>query len=148
RLRPLPVHATIDFLDEIANLDFLRLRTVEVRLAEKRSGEEQRGVDGRQLGVAESVTGLHVEEVIEEAFVSDGPAHARVLRRIVKKAQRPENPLPRLFTLDVPALGADGISRQAESHGRNARERLGRITIGNEPVFAICRVPEKTKCTL
>ena len=73
RLCPAPIDAAIDLVGQPADFGFLRLRPVEVRLAEQHAREQQRRVHGRKLAVLEALPRLHVEEMIEKPFVSGHP---------------------------------------------------------------------------
>src|SRR5205085_6136822 len=92
-LRPVPVDAAIELFGELADFDFLVLGAAEVGLAEKDARHQDRGMDGGELAVVEPLPGLHVEEVIEKAFVAGDAALRRTLRRVVEEAQRGENTL-------------------------------------------------------
>src|SRR4029079_10328100 len=70
RLCPAPVYTRVDLVHERTDLHFLRVRSVEVRLAEQRTGKEDGRVDRRQLTVLEAFAALHVQEVVEEAPVT------------------------------------------------------------------------------
>ncbi len=75
---PGPVGAQEERVGEGADAVLAGRPRVEVGLAEERAGEQQRGVDGRELDVLEAVAGRGVHEVIEQAAVAD---HARRARR-------------------------------------------------------------------
>ena len=141
-LRPLPVDAAVDLLCEVADLRFLRLRAVEIGLAEKRTRQEQRSVDGRELAVVEALARLHVEEVIEEALVAGRATAVGTLRRAAEEAERRKHPLPRRLARDITALDADRISSQPEADRGHTGKRRSRITIRDQAVFRVGGVPE------
>ena len=145
RLGPAPVDATIELVGKAADLDFLRMRAVEVRLAEEHAREQQCGVDRRQLAVVVARAGAHVEEMVEEALVSGHAVRACALWRVPQEAQRGQHALAGVGPCDVAALDTDRIRSKAEADSRDARERWRRIAVGDEPVLRIRGVPEEAE---
>jgi len=85
RLRPGPVHARINGVDQLPYPRLIVVGLVEPALAEQHSGQQQRRVHRRQLAATGSQSAVHVEEVIEEAMVSGHAVEVRALRRFVEK---------------------------------------------------------------
>src|SRR5207248_1947688 len=79
-----PVHATVDLVRQLSDLELLRLLRVEIALTEEHAPEEQRGVDGRDLAVVGARTGAHVDEVMEESVL---------VRFVREEAQRRQHAL-------------------------------------------------------
>ena len=144
-LSPTPVDATIDFLSQSANFDFFEIRAGEVGLTEQGACQQYCGIDGRKLGVTESLPGFHVEEVIEKSFVARRAAGAVTLRRVAKEAQRREHAQAGSFARDVTPLDANGVGGKAESNRCDARVRRRWITIRDQAVFGICGFPEESE---
>jgi hypothetical protein len=148
RLCPPPVYTPVDRVHERPDLDFLRIRAVEVRLAEQRPGDQDRGVDRRELAVLEALARLHVQEVIEEPAVPGHSARLRPLRGRGEEAQRRDHAASRLLARDVAALDADGIGGEAEAHGGDARVRRRGVPVGDQSVLGIGGVPEEPEGSL
>ncbi len=142
-LERVPLGRGVELLGELADLALLRVVAVEVALAEERAGEEERGVDGRQLDRLEARAGLHVEEVVEETLVA-GPAPClRPGRRRGEEAQRGEHPRPRLLARHVAALDADGIGGEPEAHRRDRGERGRGPAVRHQAVLRVGALPEE-----
>src|SRR5437588_4368311 len=147
-LSPTPIDATIDFLSQSANFDFFEIRAGEVGLTEQGACQQDRGVDGRKLGITESLPGFHVEEVIEKSLVARHAAGAFTLWRIAKEAQRREHAQAGRFAGDVTTLDADRVGGEAESNRRNARVRRRWVATRDQAVLGICRFPEESEGAL
>ena len=147
RLRPAPVHAAIDVLGELADLDLLVFRSAEVRLAEKHAGEQDRRIDCGELAVLEPLPGLHIDEMVEEPLVAGNPVGRRALRRIVEESQRGQHPLARGLAGDIAAFDADRICGEAEAYRCDARKRGCRIAIRDQAVLRITGIPEEPEGT-
>ena len=145
RLGPLPIDAGVDLIDQTANLRFLGVGAVEIRLIEKRAGQQDRGVDRRELAILEPLPGLHVQKVVEKTLVTGRAFYVVSLRRIAEEAQRSEDTPPSFFARDIPALDRDRIAGKPETDGCDARIRRRRIPIGNQSVFRVRRIPEEAK---
>src|SRR5205823_765921 len=125
-----------------------RMRSAEIGLAEKGAGEKDRRVDGRKLAILEAQPGLHVEEVVEESFVTCDAFDAVALRRVAEKAQRGEHALARLLAGDVATFDGHRVARETEPHRGDARVGRCRKAIGDQAVLRIGGVPEEAKRTL
>ena len=148
RLRPPPVDPPIDVVHEGPDLDFLRVRPVEVGLTEQGAGEQDSGIDGGQLAVPEALARFHVQEVVKESAVTGRPPGVSALRSFGKKPQGREHALPCLITRDVAALDADRVCRETEAHGGDARVRRGRIPVRDQSILGIGSIPEEAERTL
>ena len=148
RLRPAPVHAAIDLLGELADLDLLVFRSAEVRLAEKHAGEQDRRIDCGELAVLEPLPGLHIDEMVEEPLVAGNPMGRRTLRRIVEESQRGQHPLARGLAGDIAAFDADRIRGEPEAYRCDARKRGCRIAVRDQAVLRIRGIPEEAEGAL
>ena len=107
----------------------------EVLPGHQRAGGQQRRVDGRQLAVPHALTGLHVDEVVEETALA---LHAAA----DKAAQR--QPGARLAGVgaDPAAFHRDRQGGQAEAGGSDAGDGSRRAAIAHQPVDRIDLRPE------
>src|SRR5688572_13076445 len=94
------------------------------------------------------MTGLHVEEMVDESAVAGRLRCAIVLWCIPKKAERRQHALACLRSRDPPALDADDVRGQTEADGRDARERRGRPAVRHQSVSRVRRLPEIAKRAL
>jgi hypothetical protein len=145
RLHPPPVGAREQLVGDPAELGLGRIRPVEVLAAEQRAREQERRVDRRQLGVAEAVPGLHVEEVVVEALVAGDAFPGLTLRRVPEEPQGREDPIARRLAGNVAALDADRVRREPEADRGDARERRRRIAIRHQSGSRIGRLPEEVE---
>src|SRR5512141_1252877 len=114
RLRPVPFDTPVQRFRERADLGLLGALTVEVRLAQENSGEEERRVDRREFDGLEALASLHIEEVVEEPPVTDDAARRRPLRSRREESERRQHALPGVFAAHPAALDADRIRGQTE----------------------------------
>jgi hypothetical protein len=140
--RPRPVHAAVEVVRDLAQFPLLRIVAVEVARDEQHTGHEQRGVDGRELGVAVAQARAEVQEVVEKSLVAGRRRRLRSLRQVVEELQRGQNAVARLRARDPAALDADGVGVQRESAGGDARERRLRPAVGDEAGAGFGGVPE------
>ena len=144
RLHPRPVDAPVQRVGQRADLLFLRRVTVVVALREQHAAEQQGGVDAGQLHAPPvAQAGLHVEEVVVETAVAGGVVLAGVLRRVGEEAQRDQGAMDRLLATDPAPFRADAVRGQAETHRRDAGERLPRPVVRCQPVDRIGGVPQE-----
>src|SRR6059036_483066 len=147
-LGPSPVYTPIDVVHERANFHFLGVRAVEVGLTEQRAGEQDSGIDSRQLTVLEAFARLHVQEVIEESPVTGPTPSLGTLRSPGKEPERREHALLCLLARDVATLDADGIRGEGEAHRGDAGVRRRGIPVRDQPVLGIGGVPKEAEGTL
>ena len=88
-------------------------------------------------------TGLHVEEVIEEALVASRPAALRPLRRIPEKPQGRQREIARFLARAPAAFDADGIGRKRKPHRGDAAEGRRWPAVRHQAVRAVHRFPEE-----
>ena len=146
--RPWPVHPAIQVVRDLSHLLLLRVVTVEISLHEQHAGHEQRGVDGRQLGIAVAHADAEIQEVIEKSLVAAGARRLGTLRQVVQEFERRQHARARLRARDPAAFRADRVGVQREADGRDARERRLRPAIGHESRVGLGRVPEKIEGAL
>ena len=144
-LRPGPFDPAVDQLGEVADLLLGARVAVEVHLRGQHAAEQQRRVDRRQLGRAEALPVLHVQEVIVEPAIAGHPVLVGSLRGVREEAQRAQRAQPRLAARDEAALRADHVGRQGEADAGGAGERRRRIAIRREAVLLVGRVPEEAE---
>ncbi len=144
-LGPFPIDAEVDRIGERANLLLSRVAAVVVALREQDAGEQERGVDRGQLDRLEAAAGLHVEEMIEEAAIAGGVRAGRVLRGGPEELQRFECAVGGLGASDPAVFYADGVRRQREPDGGDARERRRGPAVGGQAVAGRRQVPEEVE---
>jgi hypothetical protein len=144
-LRPGPVHAAVDLVDEAADAGLVGLLAVEEALRMQRAHQQQRGVDGGQLAAPEAQPRLHVEEVIEEALVAGHAGPARALRQAGEEAQRRERALAGLLTGDVAARHTHRVGAEREADGRDAGEGRRGPAVRRQAGLGVGRVPEEVE---
>ncbi len=147
-LRPRPIDARIELIDDRADLRLCSVGAVEERLAVQRAGQQQRGVDGGQLALAGARAGGHVEEVIEKALVARGAGGLRALRRVVKKAQRRQRAFACLLARDPAAGHTDRVAREREAHRCNAGHGRRGPAVGRQAGAGVGRFPEEAEAAL
>src|SRR5262249_45589217 len=143
RLGPAPVDACGQLVDDAADLRLVAVLAVEERLRVQRPAQQQRGVDGRQLAIAGTQAGVHLEEVIEEPAVTGHALGARALRQIAQEAQRQQRARARLLARHIAALDADAVGRQRETDRRDAARARLRPAVRREAVGAAAGFPEE-----
>ena len=84
-LRPFPVDAPVDRVDQGADLRLVGMVGIEVGLRVQHAADQQRRVDRGQLAAAGALTGLHVEEMVEESLV---PRHADAAASLAAHCER------------------------------------------------------------
>ena len=144
-LRPVPVDAGIDVVDQRPDQRLVRVGAVEPRLAMQHAGEEQRGVDGRQLAGTEAGAGLRVEEMVEEALVAGHARRCAALGRVVEEADRRQHAGPRLLPGDEAPLRAGDVGGEAEAHRRDAGEGWGGPAVEDEAGGGVGGFPEEVE---
>jgi hypothetical protein len=144
-LRPGPLDPAVDQLGQVTDLFFGARVAIEVHLRRQHAAEQQRRIDRRQLGRAEALPVLHVQEVVEETTVAGHPGFVGTLRRVGEEAQRAQRAQPRLAARHEAALRADHVGRQGEADAGRAGERRRRIAIRGEAVLLARRVPEEAE---
>ncbi len=144
-LCPGPLDAAVDQLGQVADLLLGARVAIEVRLRGQHAAEQQRGIDGRQLGRAEALTVVHVQEVIVEAAIAAHAGLCGTHRRVREKAQRAQRPQPCLAARHEAPLGADHIGGQREADTGSAGERRRGIAVRREAVLLVRRVPEEAE---
>ena len=132
--RPVPFDPVVDRLGQAPNFHLVGMVAVEPARGEQHAGDQQSGVDRRQLGPAETVTGLHVEEMVEEALVAGDARRLRPLRGVVEEADGGQGALARLGPADPAPLDPDRPAGQGEADGSHRREGLGRPAVGRQTV--------------
>jgi len=83
--------------------------------------------------------------VIEEAVIAGGAADGGILWRGPEEPQRGQGAVGGLLSGDPGALDADGVGREREADGGDARELLGRPAIRREAVRGRRAVPEEVE---
>ena len=148
RGEPRPVDRGVDPIREQADAAFVGMLAVEPFAREQHAAEQQRGVDRRQFSIAETLPGLHVEEVVEEALMAADAARGGALAGVGEEFQRGERPRTCLRPRDPAARRANRIRRKREPHRRDRRKGRRRPTIGREPGRWIGSVPEEAEGAL
>src|SRR5205823_10482573 len=82
---PQPVDAAVNPVRQAANGRLVRVRSIEIFTGVKNPGEQEGGVDGRQLTFPGAQAGIYVEEMIEPAAAADDPIRLRTLRCVPKR---------------------------------------------------------------
>src|SRR5258706_7633357 len=86
-LHPWPLNSPVEGLRKLADLNFALIGTGEIGTRRQYSGEQERGIDGRQFRFPHASAGLHIKKMVIETLVTRNiPAIA--LRTGPKKAQR------------------------------------------------------------
>ena len=129
---PVPFDPLVQGLDPAADLDLVRVVAVEIAGGEQHAGHQQGRVDGRQLVGPVAVTGLHIEEMIEEALVPRRAGRLRPLGQAVEIADGDQDPLARLVPAHPAALDADGPAGQGETDRGDGAEGFAGPAIGRQ----------------
>jgi hypothetical protein len=145
---PRPVHAPIQLVRERADGLLLGIVEVEEIADEQHAGDEQRGVDGGDLGIAVAMTRREIQEVIEETFVTGGARGVRPLWRVAQELERHQDACDRGVARHESALHADRVGIEREAAGRDAGEGRLRPAIGDEPGACLGRIPEEIEGAL
>ena len=135
-LRPAPVDAAVQHVDQLAKLDLGRRVGVEVNARGQCAGDEQRGIDRRKLRAPDTGAGAQVQEVVVEAPVA-GRLGTAALIAVVEEAQHGETARDRFGARHPTALHGSGIARQCEARHRDARGRILPRGVGDETVRRI-----------
>src|SRR3954465_1924844 len=124
--RPAPVDALVNEFCERAYLGLGFTLAVEILCCGQNTGDEQSGIDGRQLAIPRAVAGIHMEKMVEEAAIASRVAF-RALFGVGEEVQRVEYTLCGFLAADPAALDANRIGRKPEADcgdaGRDARDR-------------------------
>ena len=138
---PGPVDALVEHAGDGADLGLGTAGAIEILRRRERAGDEDRGVDARQLAVPGASAARHVEEVIVEAAMA-GRVGRFALLAAGEEAQHRQGSLGGLVALDEAAFGADHVARQRHAHCGDARWPVGGGLVENEPVLAVDLVEE------
>src|ERR1700675_747134 len=104
---PRPIHALVDCGCEILNLGI-----IEMLASRQHATEQKRGVDRGEFTIPYSLSGFHIDEVVEEAvFVGQSPR---------EKAKRLPHPIPDRRRLPVSARFPDAQASESKAGCRNA----------------------------
>ena len=134
--RPGPVDASVQRIGELADVALVARRRIEVDRGVEHAGDQQRGVDHRQLRGPDPRAAAHVEEVVVEALEARRLRAAALVAR-VEEMQRGER-APRGVSARHPAaLDADDVGRQREADDRDAARRVGARGVGDQAVVAV-----------
>jgi hypothetical protein len=142
----MPVDSIVNPDYEIANGGFIGMGTVEIFPRVKRAREKERGVDGRQLTFPNAQAGVHVEEMIKPASVTDIAHGIGALGLIAERSQGPQNSLATLLACDPTVVNADTNSRQPKTDRGNAAIRVGSGTVADQAVRGVGFEPEVIEC--
>ena len=85
----MPLDSIVNPIYEIANGGFVGMGAAEVFPSVKRAGEEERGVDGRQLTFPSAQAGVHIEEMEKPTSVTDMAHGIGTLGLFVERPKRP-----------------------------------------------------------
>ena len=117
--RPAPIHPPVQRVSEPSHLTLSAGVPVEIGGGGQGAGDQDGGVDGRQLGTPCTPAARDIEEMVEEALVAGRIAHWSV-RSVPEEAQRGQRTLHRLCAGHERALDRDGITGERQSHAGDA----------------------------
>ena len=95
--------------------------------------EQERGVDGRELGFPGAGSGVEVQKMVVEALVARGVWLAPLLAA-PEESQRGERARHGVASRHESALHRSRTGREPESHRRNAGRRTRTGGVGHQPV--------------
>ena len=120
--RPLPINPEIKRFGELANLGLALSVASKIRGCSEHSGEQQGGIDQRQLTLPDPPAALHLKEVIIETLVTSR-VRRFTLRAVREKTERGESSLGGGGARDPAALDSYGVGGQRESDSCDATGR-------------------------
>ena len=133
-LGPAPVDPLVECLRCIADLGLLR--AVEIATHRQHAGQQQRGVNQRELAVPHARAGLHVQEMVVKAAVA-GCLRIVGLAAREQKAQRNQRLLRRLRAREPATLARDDAAGKGKAHHRDAARCPGARSVRDQTVARV-----------
>ena len=144
-LRPPPVNAAVERVGKRRYLALFFRLAVEVGGGGQCPGEQERRIDGRQLGLPRTPTGLHVQEVVEESLVA-GRVPCLTLRAVPQKPEHRERAFDGLGACNESAFRTDNVGSEGEPDGGDARRRPLARAVRHQPVPRVGLFQEIAEC--
>ena len=133
---PGPVDPLVEEPGKIADLPFVVRRGGEVHAAREDAGDQNRGVDHRQLALPNAPASLHVEEVVVEASMAGG-VRLLALGAVAKESQRGQRPRGGVATGEEAPLRTNDIGGQSEPGCGDAAWGTCTRAVGDQPVIRV-----------
>ena len=140
--RPLPVDGVVEGVGAVADLRLVRVvGVVEEGGGAEEARDQERRVDGRELGLPRPAAGLQVQEVVVEAPVP-GRVGGLALGAVAEESEDAEGALGRLGAREQAACHGDGVRPERHAHGRDAARGAGHRAVRHEAGARVRRVEE------
>ena len=147
-LRPLPVGPAVERVGQGADAGLGGVRAIVVLAAEQHPRQQERGVDRRQLHVAEAGARGHVEEMVKEPLVAAHPGRVRSLGRLPEPREGGLGALGGLGPGDVAPLDADRVGGEGIPHRGDTREARRGPAIRRQAGRGVGAFPEEVEGAL
>ena len=140
-LGPLPVDAPVQLVGQRSDFALVRRFIREIGRRGQHARQQKCRIDGGQLTLPNTPSGLHVEKVIIKALVSCC-IHSLALGAVPEKPQGSECSFDGLRAGDEATLYANRVGRQGQSHGSYAGGRALLGLVRDQPVERVDLVNE------
>ena len=141
---PIPFDALVQELGEPTDLGLVGVGAVEVLRRSEGAGDEERGVDARELGPPRPLAALQVQEVVVETVRAGGIDSVALLAR-GEEAQGPQRPRRGIRPADEAALHAHRVDRQCHADGGDAGRPACLGLVEHQTVGVVAFVDEITE---
>jgi hypothetical protein len=139
--RPRPIGTAVERVDQRPDRLFILILMDEIRGRGEHAREQETAVDGGQLAQARTAAGVHLQEVIVEAFVP-GRVGRRTVRAGPEEAEHRQRALERIGTRHPAARYAHRIRCQCKAHRGDAGDRVLTSGVRDESVHQVGMVQE------